>query len=243
MQNEWFESWFNSPLYDLLYEHRDDDEASKFIDRLFVQLSPGQHARMLDLACGAGRHTLHIFSRGYDVIGLDLSEKMIDDAIVKTDGKPAFYQHDMRDVFRVNYFDYIFSFFTSFGYFDRVSDNLKMLKAVQIGLRSKGKFLLDYLNPSYVIANLVEEEKRSVRDWHVDINRSIQDNKVIKQMKWSRGEQVYHYSEKVSLFDLDQLESMFRKADLIIEKLFGNYSLDNYHAKSSDRLIILAGKK
>ena len=57
-QKEWFASWFDSPYYHLLYQHRDDNEAKQFIGHLTEALDLPQGAKVLDLACGKGRHSI-----------------------------------------------------------------------------------------------------------------------------------------------------------------------------------------
>ena len=72
-QRPWFKDWFNSPYYHLLYANRDEREASDFIDALLEYLKSPPGSRMLDVACGRGRHSRYLESRGFDVTGLDLS--------------------------------------------------------------------------------------------------------------------------------------------------------------------------
>ncbi len=72
---------------------------------------------MLDVACGRGRHSRILASKGFVVTGIDISFDSIAFAKQFENENLDFYQHDMRLPFRVNYFDYAFNFFTSFGYF------------------------------------------------------------------------------------------------------------------------------
>ena len=242
MQSEWFESWFDSPLYDLLYEHRDDKEAAGFIDKIFSFLVPGTGSRILDLACGTGRHTIYMNSKGFEVTGVDLSEKMIMKARAREENGPEFYIHDMRKVFRVNYFDMICSFFTSFGYFANTKDNIRTLRSVAAGLKDNGTFLLDYLNPLVVVEKLVASESKVLGDWSVEIERRNVDDRIVKTMRWKQGDTVQTFEERVSLFERKQLEQMLEVSGLSMLHVFGDYDLNNYDAQSSDRMIILARK-
>ncbi len=56
----WFKDWFNTPYYHQLYFKRDDKEAAAFIDKLIGYLKPPANAKMLDVACGKGRHSLQL---------------------------------------------------------------------------------------------------------------------------------------------------------------------------------------
>ena len=126
MENHlWFKNWFNSPYYHQLYFNRDEAEAAKFIDKLINYLNPTAGSLMLDVACGKGRHAIHLAEKGFDVTGIDLSEDSIKEALLSENEKLHFFLHDMRLPFYINYFDYAFNFFTSFGYFStqREHDN------------------------------------------------------------------------------------------------------------------------
>jgi len=115
---EWFASWFDSPYYHKLYDHRDYSEAELFISNLITYLAPPKSSRALDLACGKGRHSAQLAKNGLKVTGVDLSQESIDHAISLNIDNTSFYTHDMRKPFRINYYNYIFNLFTSFGYFD-----------------------------------------------------------------------------------------------------------------------------
>ena len=75
---EWFESWFSSPYYHILYKNRDDSEAARFIDNIIRYLDPAPNAKILDAACGKGRHSIYLNRKGFDVTGIDLSEPSIE---------------------------------------------------------------------------------------------------------------------------------------------------------------------
>ena len=115
-QKQWFETWFNTHYYHILYQNRNDKEAQAFIDNLLAYLSPSKNAKILDLACGKGRHARFIAEKGFDVTGIDLATDSIA-AAKKHEHKHLHFQvHDMRETFAENEFDYVFNFFTSFGF-------------------------------------------------------------------------------------------------------------------------------
>ena len=114
MQQHWFKDWFNSSYYHQLYFNRDDREAEAFINKLIDHLQPSGDAKMLDVACGKGRHAMQLAEKGFDVTGIDLSEESIEEALRSENDRLHFYRHDMRHPFWINYYDYTFNFFTSF---------------------------------------------------------------------------------------------------------------------------------
>ena len=94
----WFENWFDSPYYHILYKDRDYKEAEIFISNLINFLKPPKESKLLDLACGAGRHSIFINKMGYDVTGVDLSKNSIDTALAHKNDSLQFDTHDMRDM-------------------------------------------------------------------------------------------------------------------------------------------------
>src|SRR5687768_8108297 len=77
-RKEWYETWFDSPYYHILYSHRDNLEASNFLNNLISFVKPSRGARILDVACGKGRHSIYLNDQGFDVTGFDLSEQSIE---------------------------------------------------------------------------------------------------------------------------------------------------------------------
>ena len=114
----WFSDWFNTSYYHLLYKDRNESEANFFIENIIKHLDPKSDARILDVACGKGRHSHIINQLGYNVTGIDLSKNSIEEAKKKENEKLNFAVHDMREAFKSSSFDYVFNLFTSFGYFN-----------------------------------------------------------------------------------------------------------------------------
>lgn len=242
MQDEWFSRWFDSPYYHLLYQHHNDDEASVFLDNLFARLLPPPGSRMLDLACGKGRHALYMSRLGFHVTGLDISESSISFARQFEHEGLDFFQHDMRKPFRINYFDFVFNFFTSFGYFKTDQEHIQTLRNVQRGLRPDGIFVLDFMNAHKVIRNLVQGETKIVGDIPFTIRRHVRDGLIIKSIVLNDQGREMAFEEQVNGFDLPKLQSMFQSAGLDIIGQYGNYDLAEYDQDESDRLILFGRK-
>src|SRR4249919_1553262 len=155
-EQAWYKEWFNSPFYHKLYFERDEKEAAAFISTLIDHLEPAPGSYMLDIACGRGRHSRILAEKGFSVTGIDISFDSIAFAkkYVRKDSfgenkTLEFYQHDMRLTFRVNYFDYAFNFFTSFGYFKTRREHDDAIRTIANGLNPNGIFVIDYLNVHY----------------------------------------------------------------------------------------------
>jgi SAM-dependent methyltransferase len=243
MQKAWYEEWFDSPYYHILYKDRNVKEARAFIDQLldFLELEPP--GKVLDLACGHGRHSRYLAYKGFDVTGLDLSEQSIQFAKAFESGQLSFFKHDMRRPFRVLYFDAVFNFFTSFGYFEKEEDDLNVLKNVAVGLKKNGLFILDFLNAHLLRRQLQEHTVKTVEGIRFNISRSIANDFVIKDIQFTDRGQDFFFQEKVRLLMLEDFRLLFEQVGLELFHTFGNYQLDPFEESESPRLILIAKKK
>ena len=79
-QKEWFAEWFDTSYYHQLYQNRNEEEAALFISNLLQFLNLPKSSKLLDLACGKGRHSVTLNSFGYEVLGVDLAANSIQEA-------------------------------------------------------------------------------------------------------------------------------------------------------------------
>lgn len=237
----WFKSWFDTPYYHILYQHRDDNEARFFIKNLVKELQPPLHSHILDLACGRGRHAKFLSEQGFEVTGLDLSERNIQFAKEHLANEDLHFEvGDMRKPFGKNRFDYIFNLFTSFGYFENKEDNLQSLKMMKQALKQGGNLILDFMNVHKVELGLVKEEVRQADGIEFHIQRFIRDGMVIKEISFEDGGEKYQYEEKVQLLTRDDFEELFAEAGFTINGLYGNFDLSDFHPRDCERLILFA---
>jgi SAM-dependent methyltransferase len=239
---EWFESWFDSPYYKILYQHRNDNEAQFFIQNLLKKIPLKPYDNILDLACGRGRHAKWINHFGFNVYGIDLSENSIAEAKPLENTRLHFFVQDMRYFSLPVSFALILSLFTSFGYFENPMDNFKVLKRIYQHLKPQGYFVLDFLNAHWVVQNLVEKETKVIQDVQFEITKFIENKKIIKQIDVKDGKLNYSFYEKVNLFTLDDLSTMLEKENYHILAQWGNYDLSDYE-QNSPRVILWAEKK
>ncbi len=238
----WFKEWFDSPYYHLLYKKRDDKEAVDFLTQLFNNLTIEPSAKLLDLACGNGRHSRTMAQLGYNTVGVDLSPNNIQIAKQIKSDLTHFFVHDMRQVFKKNEFDAVLNLFTSFGYFVDKNDNIQTLNSVYENLKPGAIFVQDFLNAEIVIKNLVEKETIKRGDVVFEITRTIIEQQIIKNISFEVGQETYEFSEEVTLFTLSDFEQMYQKVGFKIKHLYGDYQLNTYNPRSSDRLILISEK-
>jgi len=238
--SNWFEEWFNSPYYDLLYHYRDEEEAFTLMDNIVQHLDTPPNSKMLDLACGKGRHSIFLAEKGYDVTGLDLSDEMV--RIAKSYENPnlKFYQHDMREPFDLCGFDYIFNLFTSFGYFDHERDNYKIVHNVANCLKDNGIFVIDFMNVPRVIENLVSFETVYRDDIKFEINRYVDSGFIKKDIRVEDSGELHYYQERVQALQKEDFERYLANANFQIKEVMGSYKMDSYDPVNASRLIIIA---
>ncbi|MXN90337.1 methyltransferase domain-containing protein [Flavobacterium sp. Sd200] len=237
-ESKWYASWFDTPYYHILYKDRDYEEAQLFMDNLTGYLNLPDNAKILDLACGKGRHSIYLNKLGYDITGADLSENSIAQAKQHTNDTLHFEVHDMREPFEQK-FDAVFNLFTSFGYFENESDNLTTLKAISQSLSEYGFGVIDFMNVKKVIEDLVTQEVKTVEGIDFHIKRYFIDNYIYKEIDFEDKGQKFHFTERVKALTLQDFESMMDEAGIYLLDTFGDYKLRKFYKEESERLIMI----
>ena len=240
----WFKDWFNSPYYHQLYFKRDEAEAAKFINTLIDYLKPAPGSVMLDIACGKGRHSRQLASKGFNVTGIDLSEDSIREAKKFESENLQFFVHDMRLPFWINYFDYAFNFFTSFGYFNTRREHDNSIRTIAQSIKPNGILVLDYLNVHYAEDHLVHKSEVKIDDINYFITKWFDETHFYKKIVVEDDEldNPIEHQEKVAKFSLGDFTEMFSYHQLQIQEVFGDYNFNSYHIKNSPRMLMIAKK-
>ena len=241
----WYRDWFDSPFYHRLYFERDEQEARAFIDALIHFLQPPPGSRMLDIACGRGRHSRILAEMQFDVTGTDLSFNSTEYAKQFEKENLSFYQHDMRFPFWINYFDYAFNFFTSFGYFATRREHDDAMRSIGASLKPGGIFVIDYLNVHYAEDHLIRHEIKNIAGTRFVIDRWQDEHHFYKKIGVHDVSLVTpeEYTEKVVKFSLGDFTDMLSFQNMQVIEVFGDYRLIPYDVRKTPRLIIVARKK
>lgn len=234
----WFSSWFDTPYYHILYKNRNDEEAQHFMDNITHYLNLPENGTILDLACGKGRHSIYLNKLGFTVTGVDLSENSIAIANEFSNETLHFKTHDMREPMNETY-DAVFNLFTSFGYFETHEDNIRTLQAIKSSLNEYGFGVIDFFNADFIIENLVPEETKEIDGIVFNINRRVENKKIIKEIRFEDKGENYFFTEKVSAFTLEDFEQMMEEAGIYLLDIFGDYKLRKFYKTQSERLIMI----
>lgn len=243
-EKEWFNDWFSSPYYHLLYFEHGKQEAATFIDKLVQHLKPAPGSLMLDVACGKGRHSILLAEKGFDVYGIDLSIENITAAGKFEKENLHFYQHDMRMPFWVNYFDYAFNFFTSFGYFNTRRQHDNAIRTMANAIKEDGVLMMDYLNVHYAENHLVHKIEKQVNGVDFYITKWFDETHFYKKIvvEDDKLEEPLEYTERVAKLTLGDFTEMMAYQGVQVQEVFGDYQLRRYDVISSPRMIVM-GKK
>jgi len=236
----WYREWFGND-YLALYAHRDAAEAARHIDFVARHLGPATPRAVLDLACGAGRHSVELEQRGFRVFGIDLSLVLLaHPPRVRAAGG------DMRALpFRDESFDWVLSFFTSFGYFPRERENFQVLEEIVRVLCTGGRFFIDFLNRERTLATLKARETQIVRGREVGIERWYDQasRRINKRMRLRSSDgTVRTYLESVRAYSADEVTIGLRWAGLETDAIYGDFAGEPYQRETSERLIIVGHK-
>lgn len=243
-QKEWFEEWFDSPYYPLLYKHRTAAEAEAFVTKLMQHLAIPSTSVVADVACGQGRYAKQLSKYADKVIGFDLSAPRIAAAKEKYESdKIQFYEHDMRTPMHVNYFDYVFNFFTSFGYFNTYRDHKNAAQSLANALKPGGLLIVDYFNSHVTKANLVAAEQKESEGVVFDIKRYVADGKIVKSIQFiDRDGRTQQHYERISDVSIADFTALFESVGLTLTETFGDYEINTFDLTTSPRLIMIFKK-
>lgn len=239
----WYEAFFG-PDYLKQYEHT---TTAQEIDGVETILHLRRGSRVLDLACGAGRHSIELASRGYTVVGYDLSETLLRAARAearKASAKATFVRGDMRDLPYKSEFDAVINMFTSFGYFDRIEDDRKVLAGVARALKPRGKFLMERFNREVLAYELPRQSWRVRDDGSVILEEDMFDvlrgRYETRQIVIDRDGTREHLGS-VRAYTFPELKELCDSARVFVHRVLGGLDLSPYTARS--RRIVLYGVK
>jgi len=217
------------------------------VDAMIRLLGIQSGAKLLDLCCGAGRHSLEFARRGFDVTGVDRTRAFLDKArgIAATEGLSiAFVQADMREFTRPDAFDAAINFFTAFGYFDDPADDLKVARNLRTSLKPGGRLILDVNGKETLAA------KFRARDWSrrgdaimLEERRLLDGWKRIEsKWTWIRGDQRRESTLRLRLYSGAELENMLLEAGFAKVELYGRLKGTAYD-QTAERLIAIATRQ
>ena len=247
--SNWYTEFFNEDYLKIYSDRLSDDVTERETSFVVDSLGLRKDARVLDLACGHGRHAIALAQRGLVVTGQDLNADYLRRAHEDAEraGVEIETVHgDMRDIPFTSEFDAVINMFTAFGYFDSEDEDVRVLKGIANSLKEGGQLLLDTINREWVLANYVQN------DWHTDDdgNTFLEHrefdlvtgrNRVTFSIVTADGTRRDSPGHDVRLYTLTELVRLLEAAGLWVSAAYGDYDGSPY-AINTPRLIVVATK-
>ena len=245
----WYESFFGDDYFEIYEAFLPPERTAAEVEGIIALLGLADGARVLDLACGHGRHAIPLSKRRYDVTGYDLSAVFLDRARAEAQAQGAqlrWMQGDMRELPFDAEFDAVFNVFTSFGFFADPADDLRTLRGICRALRPGGRFLLETIHRDGLLARFQPRDfertaKGSIvlhqRRW--DLARDVLDEDVtLLRADGSRNE----YRISLRMRSLDEFLALVREAGLEPEDWYGGLAGSSL-GLSSHRLVLVSRRR
>ncbi len=217
-----------------------DKKSNMEVKEIVKLLNITKRQSILDTCCGWGRHVCKFYKKGYKIKGIDLSDDFLNHARKKCK-KELFIKKDIRKIDYKNQFDIILNLETSFGYYsDKI--NKLILRKIHRALKKDGQFLLDMVNPTFIIKNfkdnLILFNKKDVKI--KDINKLIKNKSIIETKRIIELNNNY-YEKKIvlRLYEKNELLKILKEIGFRKIRFFGNLNGDKY-SKNSPRLVIIS---
>lgn len=252
MDNNWYNIFFSSfylPYFSSKKENRiATQQEVNFISGILNNLP--KEAKILDLACGTGRHLIELAKLGFNMTGFDFNEAALKSVRRRADGEKLvvrLIRGDMRLLPFNSEFDAVICMYTSFGYFMKESDNIKTLEAISKSLKRDGFLLLDLPNKAWITNKAPRKTWQKTRNQYVLEERSFNKSKNIFQNEiiiLSSAEKEKRVTTFLRLYDSPEIREMLHKANLELIRSFGDYNTTvQFDPNKSPRMILLARKK
>ncbi len=230
--DEWWSRIFEQNYLDtygpMLTPERTEGEVESLI-RTFSLQPP---ARILDVACGQGRHAIAFARRGFDVVGADLSAPLLEVASARTREAGltiAYVRSDMRQIPFTDEFDVVVNLFTAFGYFEEEGEHRRALAAFVRALRGGGRLVLEMINRDGLIPRFQASQWEALPDGTLVLNRHEFDSKrgrlYTERTLRRPGQPDIDHSHSVRLFPSEELVRLFEVSGLTDVELFEGFQL------------------
>ncbi len=242
---QWYDQWFNSPEYLEVYNHRNEIDGEKHVNFILSKINLKPDSKILDMACGSGRHSILFAKKGYNVAGIDLSENLLAEAKKLAEKEKLnvnLIKSDIRKFSTDNKFNLILNLFTSFGYFREDEDNFLVLKKAYEFLLPEGFFVLDYFNKNHLLKNLIPISEQIRNGKKIVQKRYVRKGRVEKIIQIIFNEEIKEYNESVKLYSHQELNDKLLEIGFENVKLFGDFDGSSFNMDNSPRFIAICKK-
>lgn len=254
-RRDWVDTFFDREYVELLKDQKGAAGTRQQVDFILEVLGIAPPARILDVACGFGRHSRELARRGFEVVGVDNSTAMLREARrQKSFGSRLRYcRTDMRRLEFKNEFDAVINMFTSFGYFSH-RDNLTALRRICRAVRSGGRVLIDSRDRDFDTVMHAGRGNAYRCWWPVGFRRLVLEEADfdpavgVARSRWSilvREGNRYRLIKRdvrVQVYSLRQWDSMLRSCGVKRVAAYSDFEIAPFRAGRGPRLIVVGRK-
>jgi len=230
----------------VLFNQQRQSSAQEEVEKTVKLLQMEGQAKILDLCCGQGRHSLEFSRRAFDVIGVDRTEAYIEKAKLEAEKlnlNATFILGDMREYCVPNNFDIIINLFGSFGYFENPDDDQKVITHMYRSLRAGGRFLIETAGKEILARNFQERDWSEVGDLLVLSERKVSQHWGRIETRWIviQGTKRVEHRVSVRSYSAVELSSLLFDCGFSIVRIYG--SLDGAEYDQMAQRLVVVGQK
>jgi ubiquinone/menaquinone biosynthesis C-methylase UbiE len=241
---DWWLEFF--PAFRVIFGFLPPSDSSRVASYIIRKLNLKPGMSILDCPCGIGRISIPLAKKGIKVTGVDITAQYLDELSRKSEKLKLpikTVQSDMRRIDFKSQFDAAGNIWTSFGYFDKESDNQLVLKRLYNALKPGGKLLLTLMNRDWILKNFTPCDLIEIGDTKIIDNRKF-------DFKTSTSVSQWHFvkpgSEKVCesrirMYSWHELNNMMSRAGF--SKVDGFGSTDDSPIDINSRIMYIIGTK
>jgi len=245
------DSWHNQDAFwellaPVLFTQQRQASAQDEVDKIVKLLPIEGQARILDLCCGPGRHSLEFARRGFAVTGVDRTALYIERArseAAQHDLNVTFVLGDMRDYCAPDSFDVIVNLFGSFGYFENLEDDRKVVRNMVASLRAGGRFLIETAGKEIVASHFQEREWSEVGDLLVLSEKKVSQHWGRIETRWIviQGTRRVEHRVSVRSYSAVELSSLLLDCGFAEVQVYG--SLDGTAYDQAAQRLVVVGQR
>lgn len=230
----------------VLFNRQRLSSAQAEVEKIVKLLQIEKQARILDLCCGIGRHSLELARHGFDVVGVDRTPRFIGKAKQEADRSglnAEFIVGDMRGYCVPNSFAIALNLFGSFGYFENPEDDRKVVENMYASLRPGGQFLIETMGKEILARNFQERDWTEEGDLLFLSEKKVSQNWRRIQTRWIaiKGTQRVEHRVSVRSYSAVELSSLLSACGFATVHVYGDLGGRAYD-QAAERLVVLGRK-
>ncbi len=230
--SDWYKSIWSLDIKNMSWV----EDTNRQVDFLIEKMKLNGSERILDLACGFGRHSIALAQRGFDVVGVDITKEFIEDAKMTARNmnlKIEFSCGDIRNVICHGEFDVVLNLADgAIGYLEDENENLKIFDIIAASLKPGGKHLMDICNGEhaemYFPKRHWETGAKSISlsefSWNKETKRMLYGGYDIPLGKIAQAPKTIEPDSSIRLYNKNELRQILSDRDMTIIETYSDFN-------------------